>query len=285
MEIIAVILALTAAASLAGSIAIVVYRQKALRDLKGGKTLSVTHKALEALMLVKKNIIKANSGLTDNKRYEKIYFNLVKINADDRMDKGSFLFAEQAAAVSLLILGLIAFGDVFISMGLGAAGFFIPWLVLQSKVRKKEDAILRELPDALDIIAANIEGGLSLNQAVSRYAARNRNAFSDELMTVIKKMQMGQSSEEALRGLDNKLAMKDVSSFINAFLQAEKMGGNVKKIIKGQAEEVRKRRFQHLKKLAHEAPVKLLIPLMIFIFPVIFIVLFGPIIIKVMQGF
>jgi tight adherence protein C len=98
-------------------------------------------------------------------------------------------------------------------------------------------------------------------------------------------MQLGQSSEDAMRDLDRKLEMKEVTSFVNAFLQAEKMGGNVKKIIKDQAEEVRKRRFQHLKKLAHEAPVKLLIPLMIFIFPVIFIVLFGPIIIKLMQGF
>jgi tight adherence protein C len=171
------------------------------------------------------------------------------------------------------------------SVSVAAGGYFVPWLVLKAKVREKEAAILSELPDALDIIAANIEGGLSLNMAVSRYVLRNRNVFSDELLFVIKKMQLGRASEEAFREMDKKLDMKETTSFVNAFLQAEKTGGNVKKIIKEQAEEMRKRRFQYLKKLAHEAPVKLLIPLMIFIFPVIFIVLFGPIIIKLMQGF
>lgn len=285
MEIITVVLVLIAASGLAWSIAAVAYRQKALRELKGGKTLPLSRRAVELLAYVKKGILRANSGLVRNKRYDKIAFNLAKINADAAMGKESFLFTEQAAAASFFFLGLAVFGDFTFSLALGIVGFFVPWLVLLLKARQREDMILRELPDALDIIAANIEGGISLNQAVSRYASRNRNVFSDELLDATKKMQLGQSSEEALRSLDKKLAMKDVSSFIDAFLQAEKMGGNVKKIIKGQAEEVRKRRFQQLKKQAHEAPVLLLFPLMFFIFPVIFVVLFGPIIIKVMQGF
>ena len=81
------------------------------------------------------------------------------------------------------------------------------------------------------------------------------------------------------------MELKEISNFTNVFIQAEKMGGNIKKILKGQAEDLRNKRFQELKRKAYQAPVKLLIPLIIFIFPVIFIVLFGPIVLKLMSGF
>ncbi len=285
MSVIIAFLVFAAAASLAGGVAIVAYRQKALKELKGEASFSTGEKAREFWVYVKKGILKANGAFVKNRRYGQVLFLLKKLNMDDKLDRESFLFMEEAAVLSAFLIGHMLFNDMLFSLALSLGAYFVPWLMLKSKARQKDDAVLRELPDALDIIAANIEGGLSLNQAVSRYAVRNRNVFSDELLHVIKTMQLGKSSEDALRELDVKLEMKDVSSFINAYLQAEKMGGNVKKIIKDQAEEVRKRRFQHLKKLAHEAPVKLLIPLMIFIFPVIFIVLFGPIVIKVMQGF
>lgn len=285
MELLIVGLVLASAACLMGGIAIVIYRQKALKELKGETSFSAAERLKGLWDFLKKGILKANKSFTAGKRYAAVAHGLKKINMEDKMSREEFLLAEQSACAAMLALGFMLTGDLLVSAGLGVTGFFLPWLVLKLKAGKKEDEVLRELPDALDIIAANIEGGLSLNMALIRYASRNRNAFSDELNSAIKKMQLGLSSEEAMRELDNKLEMKDVTSFINAFLQAEKTGGNVKKIIKDQAEEVRKRRFQHLKKLAHEAPVKLLIPLMIFIFPVIFIVLFGPIVIKLMQGF
>jgi tight adherence protein C len=285
MELFIVGLVLVSFAAFTGGVAIVAYRQKTLNALKGEKPFSPVDRVKGLWGFVKKGILKANRVFTGGKRYEAVFFSLKKIGVEDKIGREEFLFVEQCVSAALLVLGLAVTGDLLISAAFGAAGFFLPWLVLKAKVREKEAAILRELPDALDIIAANIEGGLSLGMALSRYASRNRNIFSDELLFVTRKMQLGQSSEEAMRELDGKLEMKEITSFVNAFLQAEKMGGNVKKIIKDQAEEVRKRRFQHLKKLAHEAPVKLLIPLMIFIFPVIFIVLFGPIIIKLMQGF
>lgn len=285
MQLIMVGLVLVSMACLAGGILIVLYRQKALKELGGEKPVSAAGRLKGLWGFLKKGILKANKAFTAAKRYDSVSFFLKKINMEDKMSREEFLLAEQAVSISFFLLGLLAAGDVLVSAGLAITVFFLPWLVLKAKTREKDAAILRELPDALDIIAANIEGGLSLSMALSRYASRNRNEFSDELLTVIRKIQLGQSSDEAMHGMDKKLEIKEVSSFVNAFLQAEKTGGNVKKIIKDQAEEVRKRRFQHLKKLAHEAPVKLLIPLMIFIFPVIFIVLFGPVIIKLMQGF
>jgi tight adherence protein C len=284
MEMIAAVLMTAAAACLAGGLAIIIYRQKALQELGGGG--STFGERLRGMgTFAWKEAVKANKVFTGNRRYERVTSKLKKLDLEDRFSRESFLLIEQMAALLFFLTALILSGDALLSLACGAAGFFVPGLVLSAGVRDKEAAVQRELPDALDIIAANIEGGLSLNTALSRYAAGNRNAFSGELLQALRAMQLGKNSEEAMHGMELKLGMPDVTSFVHAYLQAEKTGGNVKKIIKDQAGEVRKRRFQALKKLAHEAPVKLLIPLMIFIFPVIFIVLFGPIVIKMMQGF
>jgi tight adherence protein C len=87
-----------------------------------------------------------------------------------------------------------------------------------------------------------------------------------------------------MRKFEEKISLPELTGFIDAVIQADKMGGSIKEIIKAQAAEIRQKRFQYLKKKAHEAPVKLLIPLMLFIFPVIFIILFAPIVIKLIQG-
>lgn len=157
-------------------------------------------------------------------------------------------------------------------------------MILKEKVKQKNENILKEMPDAIDIISANIEGGISLTNALKRYVERNQNVFSEELKIVLNKINFGKSFSEALKEMDEKLNLSEITGLVNAFIQADKYGGNVKDIIKAQGDEIRAKRFQYLKKKAHEAPVKLLIPLMIFIFPVIFIVLFGPVVIKLMTG-
>ncbi|MFW6211218.1 MAG: type II secretion system F family protein, partial [bacterium] len=174
--------------------------------------------------------------------------------------------------------------DLFFSAAGAAAGFFAPSFRVNSKLKKQNEAVLKELPDAIDIIGANIEGGLSIQKAVERYAARNKGVFSGKLITAVNETGLGKSFSEAMEKLDRMSDIPEVSSFASAFIQAEKMGGNVKQIIKAQSEEIRNKRFLYLKKKAHEAPVKLLFPLMVFIFPVVFMILFTPIIIKLLSG-
>lgn len=274
-----------AVASGFGGLGVIFYRQSMIRKLKGEKVTSFFARIKEVFFSLKKHLKFLNFYFTRNKFYDEIGQSLKVINYEKRMDKEEFLFIQEIFSVVFFVLFLYVINDVVPALILCALGFFIPVIILKIKVGDKRKNILKELPDGMDIIAANIESGLSINQAISRYANKNKNLFSEELQLILQKVQFGRSFEEALRELDVKLGIKEITSFINSFIQAEKTGGNIKKIIKDRAEEIRKKRFQFLKKQAYEAPVKLLIPLILFIFPVIFIVLFGPVIIKILNGF
>lgn len=279
-----VLLVFLAAASLTGALAVIIYRQNAVKALQGRPIPGLGRKLTGFYACLKAYTVKLNQNLVKNTRYENITGCLRKINQEDRISPEYFLFIEQTLVLAMFCLVLGATGDLIISVVLAVPAFFIPEIVLKSRVKARQSAILREMPDAFDIIGANIEGGLSINMAIARYSSRVKGFFAAELMTVIKKTQLGKSFGEAMRELDEKLTINDLTGFVNTFIQADKMGGNVKEIIRGQAEEIRQKRFQYLRKKAHEAPVKLLIPLLLFIFPVIFIVLFAPIVIKLMQG-
>lgn len=268
-----------------GGLGIIFYRQSMIKKLKGEKTILFFGRIKDAIFSLKKHLKSLNFYFTKNKFYDGIRQSLIVINYENRMEKEEFLFLQEFISVIFFILFLHIFNNLVLALILCIFGFFVPVVILQTKVRNKRENILKELPDGMDMIAANIESGLSINQAIFRYANKNKNLFSEELQFILQKVQLGRSFEEALRELDEKLGIKEISFFVNSFIQAEKSGGNIKKIIKDQAEEIRKKRFQYLKKKAYEAPVKLLIPLILFIFPVIFIVLFGPIVIRILNGF
>lgn len=285
MKILFSIFAFITVACGSGGLAVMLYRQSLIKKLKGEKTISFFGRIKEIYFYIKKYIITINLFFVKNNFYKEIENSLKIINYEDRINKEQFLFLQEIFSFIFVVLFLLIFNDVFFALVSCIAGFYLPVIILKIKVKNKKEQILKELPDGLDLIAANIEGGLSLNQAIARYAGKNKNSFSEEILLVLKKMQFGKSFEEALMELDKKLSIKEISSVINSFIQVVKTGGNIKKIIKDQAEEIRKKRFQFLKKKAYEAPVKLLIPLILFIFPVIFIVLFGPLIIKILNGF
>lgn len=273
------------AAAISGAFAMIIYRQKTLSFLKGYSAAGFVNKIKDALKYIKGYILALNRKFTLSKRYARIEDMLSKVNLREKISRESFAFFEECSALAAFLLCLILMENVLLSFVAAAAAFFVPCLLLKSRIAKKKEEILKEMPDSFDIIAANIEGGLSLNMAMNRYAVKSKSGFAAELLTALKKVQLGKSFEESLREMDERLGIKEISLFVSAFIQADKMGGNIKEIIKNQSEEIRKKRFQYLKKKAYEAPVKLLIPLLIFIFPVIFIVLFGPIVIKLMAGF
>jgi Flp pilus assembly protein TadB len=269
----------------AGGIGIITLRRASLQKLKGAKKLSLLNKIRDTSGQIKQKLLQANCRIAGAKRYSRIAVVIDKLDMSGKMTVPQLILAEEASvACGVLLLWLLT-GSLFAGACGGAAAYFIPAFVLGSKLKKRQSEILKELPDALDIICANIEGGLSLNRSVFRYAEKNKGLLAEEFSTAAKKTQLGKSFSEAVREMDERLDIKDLSASLGAFVHAERSGGNLKDIIKAQAEEVRKKRFQNLKQKAHEAPVKLLFPLMAFIFPVIFIVLFGPIIIKLMAGF
>jgi len=294
----AILFALTmfvcAAACVYGA-AIIIHRQSTLKAMQGQSYRSYKDKIRDLTAYIMGGILELNKRLTKNKKYQDIWFNIQKLGMEDRFSREYFLFLQEISGLAALLAGIMLLKDAvycLAALGTGVIGFLAPEFWLRYKIGEKQEMILKELPDAIDIITASIEGGLSLSQAISRYAQENyteskkvKNDLAKEITATMQKIQLGKSFEDAMIELSAKWNIKEMDSFTAVFIQADKMGGNVKGILRAQAEEMRNKRFQTMKKKAYEAPVKLLIPLLIFIFPVVFIVLFGPIVIKLMQGF
>jgi Flp pilus assembly protein TadB len=283
MKILFLLLVFTSAAAVAGLVAAYYHRRRVVSGLKAPAGRARVFGLIEGFSHAFLALCKFNERFSGSARYKKILFNARKLNSD--ITAGRFIFYEQASGAAAFILCGLLFGGVLPAAAAGIAAFFIPAAVLASKAAKKEEEILSQMPDAVDLIACLIEGGLSIQAALGRYARNNSNAFSAELSAVVKKSAFGMTFENAMLSMDEKFKVREISGFVNAFIQADRMGSNVRDIIKDQAEELRKKRFQELKKRAFQAPVKLLIPLMLFIFPVIFIVLFGPLFIRLSGGF
>ena len=153
-----------------------------------------------------------------------------------------------------------------------------PLLWLRAAVRKRQAAIVRALPFVLDLLTLSVEAGLDFMSALRRCTERPTvDPLSEELLRVVRETQVGTPRREALRSLARRVAIPDVKSLVGALVQADELGVSVGEILRVQSDQIRQRRFERAEKLANEAPVKLLGPLVLFIFPSVFLVLLGPI--------
>lgn len=153
-----------------------------------------------------------------------------------------------------------------------------PLLWLRAAVRKRQTAIVRALPFVLDLLTLSVEAGLDFMSALRRCTERPTvDPLSEELLRVVRETQVGTPRREALRSLARRVAIPDVKSLVGALVQADELGVSVGEILRVQSDQIRQRRFERAEKLANEAPVKLLGPLVLFIFPSVFLVLLGPI--------
>lgn len=168
----------------------------------------------------------------------------------------------------------------------GVFGFFFPLIWLGDKREQRRKAVLRSLPVYLDFITMAVEAGLNLNGALNQAMEKGPpGPLRNELYMVVRDLRAGVPRADALRRMEKRLDMEEITSFVGAVIQAEKMGARLGAALRVQAMQRRTERFQRAEKLAMEAPVKLILPLIVFIFPVTFIVLAFPIVMKfLMEG-
>ena len=163
--------------------------------------------------------------------------------------------------------------------------FFIPYFHLHNQVQVRKRLIIKYLPETIDILGLCISAGLDFIGAAQWVIAKvKRNPFIEELKKVVDQITLGKSKIEALRSMSQKLKIPDISSFTRTLIQAERMGTPVSEAFTILAEDVRLRRFQRGERIALVAPLKILIPLIFCILPVIGIVIGGPILLEFMQG-
>jgi len=183
--------------------------------------------------------------------------------------------------VIFVLLILLMLGNSIILAPLGLLAMFLPKSWLRDQVKKRHFAITRALPYAIDLLTLSVEAGLDFSAAVGMVVEKGQpGALREEFSILLSEMKMGKTRATALRNMMDRVDLQSLSSFIRALVQADRMGTSLGKILRIQSTQMRIERTQRAEKLANEAPVKMLGPLIMCIFPTIFMVLFGPIIYK-----
>ena len=182
------------------------------------------------------------------------------------------------AAVGLGI-GLLLANVVYLVIALvaGAAlGFYLPVLWLKQKVDARRNDIQRGLPDAMDLLVIAVDAGLGFDAALARVTDKYKNALSDEFAKVLREVSLGRPRLEAMDEMGRSSGVEDLHNFIQAIIQSEQFGTGIGKILRIQADEMRRKRRQRAQEKAAQATLKMMLPMVGCIFPTLWIVLLGP---------
>ena len=182
------------------------------------------------------------------------------------------------AAVGLglgLLLGNVVY--LVISLALGAIlGFYLPVLWLKQKVDARRSEIQKGLPDAMDLLVIAVDAGLGFDAALARVTDKYKNALSDEFAKVLREVSLGRPRLEAMDEMGRSSGVEDLHNFIQAIIQSEQFGTGIGKILRIQADEMRRKRRQRAQEKAAQATLKMMLPMVGCIFPTLWIVLLGP---------
>ena len=185
-----------------------------------------------------------------------------------------------ATAVKLGVGGIIIF--VLFGIVIAAVG---PNFYLKSKTKKRSHKALRELPDVLDLLTVSLEAGLGFDSALNKLVSKKEGIVAFEFQRCLEEIRLGRTRREALTGVRDRLLLEEMSVLISSILQAEKLGIGMVQVMRVQSKEVREHRKQRAEEQAMKAPIKMLFPLILFIFPTLFIVLLGPAVIQFIETF
>ena len=159
-------------------------------------------------------------------------------------------------------------------------GFLGPRYFLTSKISKRQHLIQLQLPDLLDLLTVSVEAGLGFDAGISKCIEKMEGPLSEECRTILREVRVGKARKQALRDAAERIKVHDVDVFFSAIIQAEQLGVSLAKVLRVQSDQLRLKRRQRAEETAQKAPIKMMFPLVMFIFPTIFIVLMGPAILQ-----
>jgi tight adherence protein C len=202
------------------------------------------------------------------------------------IDPTIFLAARFFAAGAIFIFLVFVFSvgsvdwpwsrRILIIGGFSLFGFFMPNLLLQSRIDRRQKAIRKAMPDALDLLTICVEAGLGFDGAMSKVNEKWDNELSLAFGRVLREIQLGKLRREALRDMADRIGISEMTSFVAAIIQSEQLGVSMAKVLRIQADQMRLRRRQLAEEEAHKAPIKMLFPMVLLIFPSLLIILLGP---------
>ncbi|TAK10941.1 MAG: type II secretion system F family protein [Anaerolineae bacterium] len=198
-----------------------------------------------------------------------------------------------AAAIAVLLFVVFSIApnqspftvrNILMIIGFTALGFFVPNLLLDSKVKRRQKDVTKALPDALDLLTICVEAGLGLEAAMKKVNEKWDNELALAFGRALQEIQLGKVRREALRDMADRIGATELNSFVAAVIQSEQLGVSMAKILRIQSDDMRIKRRQRAEQEAQTAPIKMLFPMALLIFPTIMMVLMGPAALSMMRS-
>lgn len=239
-----------------------------------------------------------SGALMRNVDFDAIRFRLMQAGFPVGLRARDFFFIKMILMIAIPLILMVDIPLLMLATGLQVSwltglwivlpavwlGFRAPdiWLAVITKKRQYEIQIA--LPDTIDLITISVEAGLGLYAAIQRVSMRFDNALSEEFLRSLQEVRLGRTNAEAMRDLMKRANVDDLTMFISSLIQAETLGVPIANVLRAQSERLRDKRRQRAREQAQKAPLKMLFPLAIFIFPALFVVILGPAILKAMDS-
>jgi tight adherence protein C len=202
-----------------------------------------------------------------------------------RMDASTFLILHFVGAVVVggLIFVISLFSKTFtlpvkllLVLVFTVLGYFLPDLLLRSRINARQKSVRKAMPDALDLLTICVEAGLGFDAAMAKVHEKWDNELALAFGRVIREIQLGKLRRDALRDMAERLGLAEMTSFVAAVIQSEMLGVSMAKVLRIQSDQMRVRRRQRAEELAHQAPIKMIFPMGLLIFPSLMIILLTP---------
>ncbi len=249
-----------------------------------GKGVKAVSEKLSRFAPKKKNANKTKTleAIRKQLRYAGIFMEAT----DFQFIKYAFLIGTVFLTVLIIVAvdpeALIALLILMIGVVVGVMG---PTMYLRSRVSSHQTGIKKQLPDAMDLLCVCIEAGLGFDAALLKVSQKLSGPFIDELLIVYREIQMGRTRREALQNLCDATNLDELKTFASALVQAEQLGIPINNVMRAQSEQLRVERSQQAKEKGMKASIKMLVPMLLFIFPVVFIILMGPTVMNIIETF
>ena len=166
-----------------------------------------------------------------------------------------------------------------------ALGFVLPGFILGKLLTARQKVILNTLPDVIDLLTVSVEAGLGFDGALMKVVDKKPGPLALEFDKVLQEIKVGKQKKNALKDMAERVELQDFTAFVGAVVQADQFGVGIANVLRIQAEQIRQKRRQRAQEKAMKAPIKMLIPMILFIFPTLFIVLLGPVVIQLIDQF
>jgi tight adherence protein C len=231
---------------------------------------------------LKERVARTVLSLSPKATVESTSFRLLAAGLGRKVSPTGFLAAKGVLGVLGLVFGVMLGASsgaglaLMFGLTLGGLGFIAPDFVVSSKTRTRRERIRAELPDALDLLAVSVEAGLGFDGAIVKLTEHMDGPLAEEFALTLSEMRIGESRQDALKKLSERVGAPELAAFVRAIVQADQFGISLGRILRVQAADTRLRRQAAAEERAMKAPIKMLFPTVAFIFPAMFLVVLGP---------